>query len=81
MDAYNRRKESDNEFNCEGSSFQYEEQQEYVRDVVWRVAWLPNQAGHDFFLKLCLVFDDLRCFSDVSVPDKICQSHISTVQS
>jgi hypothetical protein len=39
-----------------------EEHEEYVHDVAWRVAWLPDQAGHDF-LKLCLVFDDLRSFS------------------
>lgn len=74
MDAYNRGKESNPEFYREGSSFQYgkvEEQEEYVRDVAWRVAWLPDQAGHDFFKAVLGLFDDLRSFSGVSVPDKI----------
>jgi hypothetical protein len=48
-----------------------EEQEEYVRDVAWRVAWLPDQAGHDFFKAVLGLFDDLRSFSGVSVPDKI----------
>jgi hypothetical protein len=40
--------------------------------VMWPGGWLGYRIRPDMiFLKLCLVFDDLRCFSGVSVPDKI----------